>query len=54
MRQHGWLINVSRFVMSGFIDMCGDAEQLSCPGDVGGVIAVGKEAIVPDAVQAFW
>ena len=34
-------------------DDCRNAQELAKPGDVGGLIAVGKQAIVTDAVEAL-
>ena len=53
MSQYARFVGVSLLLIPEVIDSRGGAEQFSCTGDVGGAIAVGEEAVVTDAVQAF-
>ena len=46
----GWLIVVC--VGFGVILKCRHIEQLSCPCNIGHTIAVGEQAIMPDAMEA--
>ena len=51
----GWLIGVVDTVVLGVLPVWRlDPEQVPDPGDIGGPVAVSKEAVVADAVLSFW
>lgn len=51
----GWLIGIVDAVVIGVSPVWRiGPEQASDPGDIGGTVAVSEEAVVTDAVLAFW
>ena len=52
-RQYAWLVGSRCFVGIGLRRWRRDGQQLSGPGDVLGAVAVGEQAVMPDAMEAL-
>ena len=52
-REHRWFCGIAGTGSNGRLGRLRNGQQFACLGDVGGALAVGEQAIMPDAVEAF-